>query len=151
MQIVNVVSLWDLGKKVRLLKRLKKFNADVIKDGSNCLLLFESGKIIATGFKSFYESKRFVNSTYPSAKFIKIINMTAVATIRDKIDLSVLSYEPEIYPAHLWKKNKLCVVYYASGKLIITGGRSHRDLHQAYKEFREVTSIKRDEQKQIDH
>lgn len=149
MKTVNIVSLWDLGKKVRLLKTIKAFKADAIKEGSNCLLLFESGKIIATGFKTFTDAKKFTKSRFPSAKFIKIVNITAVEFIRKKINVTGLEYEPEIYPAHIWKKNKICIVYYASGKLIVTGGKTHKELREAYLEFREKTSINRDQQEKL--
>lgn len=143
MRIVNIVTLWDLGKKVKLLKRLSKFNADVIRNGSNCLLLFESGKIIATGFKRMNDVKKFLKNSFPTAKLIKVINMTAIAHIRGKIETSKLNYEPEIFPAYLWKKNKLCVVYYTSGKLVITGGKTYNDLRETFEKFKDETSIKR--------
>lgn len=145
MRTVNIVSLWDLGRRIHVIKPIKAFKADIIKDGSNCLLLFESGKIIATGFKTFTNVKIFIKSHYPGAKFIKIINITAVEFIREKINVKDLSYEPEIYPAHLWKRNKICIVYYASGKLIITGGKSQKELREAYREFKQSTSINREQ------
>ena len=55
-EIVNVVTLWDLGCKsaINLVNRnyKKKYNAEVRNTTDGCLLIFQSGKIIATGFKS---------------------------------------------------------------------------------------------------
>lgn len=125
-------------------KTIKAFKADIIKVGSNCLLLFESGKIIATGFKTFTDVEKFVKSRFPCAKLVKILNITAIEFIREKINTNGLTYEPEIYPANIWKKNKVCVVYFDTGKMVITGGKSYKELRQAYQEFKEKTSINRD-------
>ena len=52
--IVNIVSLWDIGPvtiKVDNSKRAKRFNAEVIRKDEGVFLVFASGKVTATGFK----------------------------------------------------------------------------------------------------
>lgn len=86
-----------------------------------------------------------MKTKYPKARLIKVVNMIAVATIKGRINLIVLSYEPEIYPAILKLKDYPPIVYYRTGKVIITGGKTLKSLHQALKLFEEKTSIKEEE------
>ena len=148
MKITNVVTLWDFGRKIDLKNRMNKFNADVIKNGLETLLTFASGKIISTGCKTVKNARAHVHSVFPGAKFIRIVNMTAVAHLKDRpniVNLPGVIYEPEIFPAYLWRRDRLCVVYYATGKLIITGAKSYLDLRKIFSEFKALTGIKRGE------
>ena len=115
------------------------FAADAFKSDKKCLLAFTSGKIIATGFKSMKDITKVVGERYPQAKMIKIVNMTATVTMRTKKNITAcpgVVYEPEIFPACVWHQGKKCVVYYATGKLILTGCKSYKELYQLFIDFR---------------
>ncbi|XP_015786570.1 TATA box-binding protein-like protein 1 [Tetranychus urticae] len=147
-KIVNIVSLWDLGRRVEIKgksgKTSKRFNADVIKDNKKSLLVFESGKIIATGFTSVQNAKHFIKQTFPSDRpsFVNVVNMTASGALNLHVDVFKfvqnnrnVSYEPEIYPAIYWKDNKVCVTYYPKGSYIVTGVRSRKQLSEISQKF----------------
>lgn len=146
MRIVNIVSLWNYGKPINLMSPMEHFNADVIKNGLPTLLTFSSGKIIATGCKTLGEARQAVREWYPSSKFIRIVNMTGLAYFKSKPKIEKLpgvTYEPELFPAYVWRKGKAVVVYYNSGKLIVTGGKSYKDLLNIFNTFKSLTGIKR--------
>ena len=71
MRVVNIVSLWENPTKLILSKPIRRFAADMVKDDKKCLLVFASGKIIATGFKSINDVGKSIKKRYPEAKLIK--------------------------------------------------------------------------------
>lgn len=147
-KIANIVTLWDLQRKTTIEglsgKTKKRFNADVIKDGKQRLLVFESGKIIATGCKTIKLAKLFCQRAFPDdkVKFLKVINMTGSGWILPKINViefvrsgQNITYEPEIYPGIYWRENKLCVTYYPKGSYVITGVKSRKQLRETFLSF----------------
>ena len=118
---------------------MNKFVTEIIKDVKKCLLVFASGKIIATGFKSLSETRECLKNIFPSVNFIKIVNITAVSSIKSKPNISMrsdVSYEPELFSACVWRGGKMCGVYYATGRLILTGCKSYRELRHLLREFK---------------
>ncbi|XP_053213689.1 uncharacterized protein LOC128397438 [Panonychus citri] len=141
LKIVNIASVWNLHHPVKIegkSGKKKKFNADIIRDGKKRLLVFGSGKIIATGFKTIRDAGTFINNIYPEAIFEKISGSCAVIKF-DKIikaseifksDLKV-SYEPELFPAIMWKENGTAFNYFHKGSLVITGAKSYSQLNKS--------------------
>lgn len=139
MRVVNIVSLWENPTKLILSKPIRRFAADMVKDDKKCLLVFASGKIIATGFRSMKDVGKSIKKRYPEAKLIKIVNITATVTLRSRpniINCPGVVYEPEIFPACVWHQGKHCVVYYSTGKLILTGCKTYKELYQLFSAFR---------------
>lgn len=144
-KVCNIVTLWDLNKKVSIIGKSgkkKKFNADIYRSGRNRLLVFGSGKFIATGFKTEKETSEFVNKTFPEAVLLKIVNITAskkfaIPISSKKIFESNLDvvYEPELFPALNWKEDGVSFIYYPKGSLILTGAKSLEQLNRAYSLF----------------
>ena len=68
-KITNVVTCWDLCRRKPILgisgETKKRFNADIIIEGGMCLLVFESGKVNSTGFKTIVSAGAFVQKHFP--------------------------------------------------------------------------------------
>ncbi|XP_053214136.1 uncharacterized protein LOC128397435 [Panonychus citri] len=143
--VCNIVTLWDLKKSIEILgksSKKKKFNADVLKFDKKRLLVFGSGKIIATGFKSQLETENFVTGIYPEIEFKRVINITASKKISPPLKVAqifksdlIVTYEPELFPALNWKENGVCFIYYPKGSLILTGAKSIDQLEESYSKF----------------
>ncbi|XP_053210239.1 uncharacterized protein LOC128394029 [Panonychus citri] len=144
-EVCNIVTLWNLNKKIQIIGnsgKKKKFNADIYKSGKNRLLVFGSGKVIATGFKTEQDTREFITKTFKEVQFLKIVNITASKKLKTVIsaksifesDLNVI-YEPELFPALNWKDEGVSFIYYPKGSLILTGIKSLDQLKKAYRSF----------------
>lgn len=141
LKIANIASVWNVHHKIKiegLSGKKKKFNADIIREGKKRLLVFGSGKIIATGFKTIKDAGDFVNELYPEAIFEKISGSCAVVKFDKMIKASDIlksdlrvSYEPELFPAIMWKENGTSFNYFHKGSLVITGAKSKEQLYKS--------------------
>ena len=151
--IVNVVSLWDIGSVIIIVdnsKRRKRFNAEVIRKPEGVFLVFASGKVTATGFKNVSVAGVRLQEIYPdkTVQFLKVVNITAHSfvpyTFNTKLMIDTYSdttYEPEIYPAVYIKIDKVTLIYYTTGSLIITGAKEIDQIEPTLSEFRSRTSL----------
>ena len=151
--IVNVVSLWDIGSliiNVDNSKRRKRFNAEVIRKPDGVFLVFASGKVTATGFKNVSLAGVRLQETYPekTVQFLKVVNITAHSFVPYTFNTRVMiesypdtTYEPEIYPAVYIKIDRVTLIYYTTGSLIITGAKDIDQIESTLSEFRNRTTL----------
>jgi len=119
-----------------------------------CVLLFRSGKAVATGAKSIEDIEsafRIVHSELSAEGFelwdfdsdnITIQNLVVTHNYGENLDLSELvltmpfdktAYEPEVFPGLIYRIDEprsVCLVF-SSGKCVITGCRSEEDANEA--------------------
>lgn len=121
-------------------------------------LLFNSGKIVATGADSVDEAETGVASVFEvlqeagvdvvddyevqiqnivsSANLGSILNLNAIA-----IGLGVerVEYEPEQFPGLIYRVDDLdvCVLLFGSGEVVVTGGNEEYEGQQAVDQVRE--------------
>jgi len=127
----------------------KKFSGCVMRlqDPKCTALLFSSGKCVILGAKTIH------NATLATKKFgllltkcgfetkeidFKVENVVATFDCKFPIRLEGLahehqkysSYEPELFPGLIYRmiRPKLVLLVFVSGKVCITGARSHRDI-----------------------
>lgn len=153
--IVNVVSLWNIGPiqiNVDNSKRKKRFNAEVVRRKEGVFLVFASGKVTATGFKNINGAGSCLQEIYPerSVVFVKVVNITAHSFLPYSFDTRAMianyqdtTYEPEIYPAVYIKTEKVTLIYYTTGSLIITGAKEQDEIDTALTMFVNRTSLTR--------
>jgi transcription initiation factor TFIID TATA-box-binding protein len=85
---------------------------------------------------------------------VKIENIVASATLGievplDKIvsKLEVMEYEPEQFPGLVYRMDdpKVAFLFFSSGKIVCTGARNVKDVHQAidlaYKKLEKIKAI----------
>ena len=153
--IVNVVSLWNIDRieiNVDNSKRRKRFNAEVLRRKEGVFLIFTSGKVIATGFKNVTLAGSILQEIYPerSVLFVKVCNITAHSFLPYSFDTKAMiaeyqdtTYEPEIYPAVYIKIEKVTLIYYTTGSVIITGAKDQSQIESALTQFAIRTSLTR--------
>ena len=154
--ITNIVCTCDLKCSINL-RRLaltatnirydpKRFSAAIWqhrKIGGNCLV-FSNGKICVNGKANTIEKARsrvrryarmLLKQGWPvTLKRIKIITMSASYRLKGTLDMSVLvrglgaSYEPELFPAAMLKRESVHFTCFPNGKILLMGIRNERDL-----------------------
>jgi len=115
------------------------------------IILFNSGKLISVGVKSEdeaihdlkYVTKLLIKANIVENDFTnhKISNIVAVADIGKPIDIEALAsrvkgaiYEPEQFPGviiKLYTPEKATLLFFSSGKIIITGLKSRESIEEA--------------------
>lgn len=132
----------------------KRFHALIMRSRipKTTALVFKSGKMVCTGAKNEIESRSGVE------KFIKIIRQIGfyeakmkdynirniVATVNFKMPIRLdtilyafrvnCMYEPEIFPGLIYRPNdsRVVVIFFMTGKVVITGSKSTEELNHAY-------------------
>jgi transcription initiation factor TFIID TATA-box-binding protein len=125
----------------------------------NCtLLLFSSGKLVVTGGKHWYESvlsclyiSRLLRDAMPGTDFrvktcdIQNIVANVILDMRDDemLDLHGMytrlnincMYQNKLFPGLIYrpKKSPVVLLCFFSGKIVITGGKTIRDVHEGWK------------------
>ncbi|CAF0773640.1 unnamed protein product [Adineta steineri] len=131
----------------------KRFAAVImrIRSPRTTALIFSSGKMVCTGAKSEEDSvqaarryARVIQKLGFQAKFLdfKIQNMVGSADVNFKIRLEALqlkhatycSYEPELFPGLIYRiiKPKIVLLIFNSGKVVLTGAKERREIHEAF-------------------
>lgn len=156
MRITNVVysanlrcpiDLWQLHNRLGDANyNPKRFSGLVWRHGSirGCCLLFRNGKIICNGAAANFNDGEIRLRRYARQlrrlgyeirlSDVKLITTSACHTLSGSIDWltfcreSGSSYEPEIFPAVMFKKERIHFSCHLNGKLIITGIKSTEDL-----------------------
>jgi transcription initiation factor TFIID TATA-box-binding protein len=132
----------------------KRFAAVImrIRSPRTTALIFSSGKMVCTGAKSEEDSiqaarryARVIQKLGFPAKFLdfKIQNMVGSADVSFKIHLEALSlkhatycsYEPELFPGLIYRiiQPKIVLLIFNSGKVVLTGAKERREIHEAFK------------------
>lgn len=128
-----------------------------IKEPKSAALIFASGKMVVTGTRSEDDSgkaaqkytlivKRLGNAAQCTE--FKIQNMTASCDISFPIRLEALavdqprfcSYEPELFPGLVYRmySPKVVLLIFVSGRIIITGAKSKRDMESALEKLHPI-------------
>ena len=136
-----------------------------IKEPKSAALIFSSGKMVVTGTRSEEDSLRAAQKYTTIMKRLKcaanctefrVQNMTASCDIGFPIRLEGLvmdqprfcSYEPELFPGLVYRmyNPKIVLLIFVSGRIIITGAKTKRDmdaalekLHPILLEYRKLT------------
>lgn len=158
MQLTNVVVLGDLKctfdlralthKLVNVRYDPRFFSAMILQHrriGGNCLL-FSNGKINCNGkCRSFQEARRrlrryarCLQSIGYEVKLsnVRIVTASAVHQLSSRIDPAHLpscySYEPELFPAVMFRRHGMHFTCHLSGKVIITGIKRTSDEDDIY-------------------
>lgn len=140
----------------------KKFAAMTIRLANpNCtILLFSSGKLVVTGGKTWYESilsclflRKFLKEHLVGVDFYlkscEVQNIVAhVDVIPEGMENGFLNleamyttlnlqctYQKQMFPGLIYRPQSSPVVLlcFYSGRIVITGGKSHRDVHIGWK------------------
>ena len=123
-----------------------------MNDPKTAVLLFQSGKVVCTGGKSFqqvYESIRTISGLIRkagqkvlAAPKIEIQNIVATSNLESEINLNSIAvtlgldrveYEPEQFPGLVCRLEspRVVVLLFGSGKLVCTGARRPKDIELA--------------------
>ncbi|MDJ0274986.1 MAG: TATA-box-binding protein [Nitrososphaerota archaeon] len=119
-------------------------------------LIFSSGKMVCTGAKSEEEARRAVMRVVRLLKekgflikeepIIEIQNIVASIDLFGRIDLELAAntlenvmYEPEQFPGLIYRMSspKVVILMFASGKLVCTGAKTEREVHEAIRKLSE--------------
>ncbi len=126
-------------------------------------LIFQSGKVVCTGTRSFEEAQNALNlatskleevgiKVLPDPK-IDIVNIVASADIKSEINLNQVAialglenieYEPEQFPGMVYriKEPKVVLLLFSTGKIICTGARTKKDVEKALENLKtELTDL----------
>lgn len=130
-----------------------------LKNPKCTILIFKNGKIVCSGAKKIEEIQKSINKLgitlakmyqdiEKSPKFIvqNIVgtyNLNAILNL-PKIAISVgleqVEYEPEQFPGLIYrmKEPKVVLLLFASGKIVITGGKTAKEMEQAGKNIHKL-------------
>jgi len=121
-----------------------------LKQPKTTTLIFGNGKMVCTGAKSEKMAKSAVRKVVRelrkegfiirSSPKIDVVNMVGTAGVGSEVDLEAVSdildntmYEPEQFPGLIYrmKEPKVVILVFRSGKLVLTGGKSEEQVHEA--------------------
>ena len=153
---VNIVVCFTLSNKIDISNGYshneKKFSGLVRKVGSKTMLIFSSGKVNVTGVTSLDDAIDLIQSVFPdqNIKQYRIANMTTSFLIPMVInyqrllnECKTIQYEPECFPGIYWRQpnSRIIVIFFHSGKGIITGSNNYVDLYKSFLDFLQEMSI----------
>lgn len=137
-----------------------------LSDPKVSALLFSSGKIVCTGAKTtkiVYESVDKIIEQLSVIKVkvtkkpdIKIQNMVASGDLELKLNLNDLAfqlesseYEPEQFPGLVFKvpNSNVTILVFGTGKIVCTGAKTEKEIHEKVGELYETLKKLRDEKK----
>jgi len=159
-EIVNIVVSSDLKHDVPLEKMAAtlsntEYNPEQfpglvlrIKEPKTSALIFRSGKIVCTGARTMEDVKASIQKIIKSLEKINvkitiepqidIQNMVASGNIGMDLNLNKLAinlenteYEPEQFPGLVYKLDKATFLLFSNGKVVCTGTRSEKAVHEA--------------------
>ncbi len=128
-----------------------------LKRPKTATLIFSTGKMVCTGAKS---EKLAISAIHKVVKELKasgiivlgkpvivIQNMVASANLHNKVDLETAAdlldnvmYEPEQFPGLIYRMSdpKTVLLLFSSGKIVCTGGKSEKMVHDSVNKLYEV-------------
>jgi len=149
-QNMDLLSIMKTFRNVEY--RPKRFPGLVfrLKRPKTATLIFGSGKLVCTGAKSEKMAKSVVKKVVRELRKegfiirriskIDIVNMVGTADVGGEVDLEAASeildnimYEPEQFPGMIYRMEepKVVILIFRSGKLVLTGGRREKQVHEA--------------------
>jgi len=121
-----------------------------LKQPKTTTLIFGNGKMVCTGAKSEKMARNAVRKVVRELKKedfiirripkVEIVNMVGTADVGGEVDLEDASgildnvmYEPEQFPGLIYRMGepKVVILIFRSGKLVLTGGKSEDQVHEA--------------------
>ncbi len=134
--------------------KIKKLNAS--------FLLFDTGRVICTGTRSFKAAKEAITELTKRLRKLKIsitkkptmrvTNMVASGAVGGVLNLNRLvfkldntEYEPEQFPGLVYHMPKSHITYllFSTGKIVITGARTEKEVKDALKILiKQLTKLK---------
>ena len=150
LSVVNIVVSFTLSNKIDISKGYsyngKKFSGLIRKVESKTLLIFSSGKVNITGVTSLIDAIDLIEAVFPDQKIVqyRISNMTTSFLLPMKVNYRKLlaewkqiQYEPECFPGIYWRKpnSRIIIIFFHSGKGIITRSSDYVDLYESYLNF----------------
>jgi transcription initiation factor TFIID TATA-box-binding protein len=156
-QKINLLDIMQVFRNVEY--RPKQFPGLVfrLRRPKTATLIFSSGKMVCTGSKSARMARRAVNKVVRELKNngivilnkpkIEIQNMVASGNLNKKIDLETAAdlldnvmYEPEQFPGLIFRMRdpKTVLLLFASGKLVCTGAKSEKMVHESVNKIFEL-------------
>ena len=153
-------NLQDIFKNFRNVEyRPKRFPGLVfrLKRPKTATLIFSTGKMVCTGAKSEKLARSAIRRVVKELKNngiivlgkpeITIQNMVASANLQNKIDLETAAdlmdntmYEPEQFPGLIYRMRtpKTVLLLFSSGKIVCTGGKSEKNVHESVHKLYEL-------------
>lgn len=125
----------------------KKFSGVVLKQGKCRLLLFRSRKVTVTGLKTLKEAENVLKVVFPhlTPTQSQILNTTSSGLLQFRFDFSrvlksgAVTHEPELFPGVYWRSKqhhpRAVAIFFASGKFILTGLKSHEETKKFWRAF----------------
>jgi len=122
------------------------------KNPKTAVLIFTTGKLVCTGAKSITDLKLGLNKVFeklalagidikvePEITVQNIVSSAALDTLINLNSIAIglglenIEYEPEVFPGLVYRidEPKVVVLIFASGKLVITGGKKPEDAENA--------------------
>uniref|UniRef100_T1KX62 TATA-box-binding protein n=1 Tax=Tetranychus urticae TaxID=32264 RepID=T1KX62_TETUR len=122
--------------------RPKRFSGAILKFETACLLIFNYGKINVVGAKSIESADSTIAAFCMKLNLPiefhhrQIVNMVGTSNFKRKINLDKLSrekprmfeYYPELFPAAYYRNEKKKCLLFHTGKMIITGCKTYKDI-----------------------
>lgn len=121
-----------------------------IKEPKTSALIFSSGRVVCTGAKSMKKVRESVQAIIKNVEkikikvaknpVIKVQNMVASGSIGMDLNLNYLAmhlpnteYEPEQFPGvvHKLEGTRATFLLFSNGKIVCTGTRTEKKLHEA--------------------
>jgi transcription initiation factor TFIID TATA-box-binding protein len=128
-----------------------------LKRPKTATLIFSTGKMVCTGAKSEKLARVAVHKVIEELKNngiivigkpeITIQNIVASANLKNKIDLETaadlldnMMYEPEQFPGLIYRMEdpKTVLLLFTSGKIVCTGGKSAKMVHESVNKLYEL-------------
>ncbi len=149
-QEMDLIAIKKIFRNVKY--RPKKFPGLVfrLKQPKTTTLIFRNGKMVCTGAKSEKMARSAVMKVVRELRKedfiirrdpkIEIVNMVGTADVGNEVDLEAASdildntmYEPEQFPGMIYrmKEPKVVILVFRSGKLVLTGGKTEDQVHEA--------------------
>ena len=149
-QKIDLLSILKVFRNVKY--KPKRFPGLVfrLKQPKTTTLIFGNGKMVCTGAKSEKMARSAVKKVVRELRKegfiirrnpkIEIVNMVGTADVGNEVDLEAASdildntmYEPEQFPGMIYRMRepKVVILVFRSGKLVLTGGRTEDQVHEA--------------------
>jgi transcription initiation factor TFIID TATA-box-binding protein len=156
-QKIDLLAIMNVFRNVEY--RPKQFPGLVfrLKRPKTATLIFSTGKMVCTGAKSEKLARSAVKKVVRELKKNNIVilgkpkitiqNIVASANLRGRIDLEVAAdimdnvmYEPEQFPGLIYrmKDPKTVLLLFTSGKIVCTGGKSEKIVHESVHKLYEL-------------
>ncbi|MFH1125901.1 MAG: TATA-box-binding protein [Candidatus Altiarchaeota archaeon] len=153
------LDLKKLAKRVKEIDNPKQFPGVIyrLEEPKLAMLIFRTGKVICSGARSRKNIDDAVAQLLKTLKkagmgvkgkpTIEIQNIVASSSLEFKVNLDVLAtecenteYEPEQFPGLVFRleEPKTVMLVFRSGKIIITGAKTPKDVAKAAEKTREI-------------